>query len=305
MTKILRLIVFGFGLLILYQAWQTPEIKDLVNRLKQKPAIIEVKKRQTFFEDWSEEYVLGKINKAREEKSLSKLKINNKLNQAALVRLSLTLADDYEGSRSGITREVAVKNTGYYAKTVGNLVLLDFFKRNDPVEDWIEESIPAETLYLKDFSEIGIAIQNLTDRVNVYVILAQPQKLIPTKTTSKWGGPELWETVNKRRVERGVNPLNRKDELCTIASIRLNQLLDLGKLDGHAGFDPVLNRTDLKWIGEKYNVSEYLAHGYETALETVNGWENTLGHKSLLTGGEFVWGCIYAQNTFAVAITGY
>ena len=77
---------------------------------------------------------------------------------------------------------------------------------------------------------------------------------IPTKAT--WGGPEVWEAVNKRRVEFGVGQLNRKDELCTIASIRLNQLLELGKLDGHAGFQPVLDRADLKWIGEKYKVPD-------------------------------------------------
>lgn len=51
-----------------------------------------------------------------------------------------------------------------------------------------------------------------------------------------WTGPQLWEEVNKSRVEHGVNPLKQKDELCTIASIRLNELLELGKLDGHEGF---------------------------------------------------------------------
>ena len=122
-----------------------------------------------------------------------------------------------------------------------------------------------------------------------------------------WGGVELWETVNNRRKELGVNSLNQKDELCTIAAIRLNELMELGTLDGHVGFSKLSEeRDDLKWIFDKYGVTaEFLAVGGDSPEETVALWENTLGHKKLLTGGEYVWGCIYSQNTFAVAIAAY
>lgn len=122
-----------------------------------------------------------------------------------------------------------------------------------------------------------------------------------------WGGPDLWAEVNKRRQELGVNSLTQRDELCTIASIRLNELLELGKLDGHQGFSTMQeSRPDLRWIFEKYStIAEFLAVGGRTSEETVSLWENTLGHKKLLTGGEYVWGCIYAQDTFAVAITAF
>lgn len=127
------------------------------------------------------------------------------------------------------------------------------------------------------------------------------------KTTVSWGGPELWGAVNAKRVELGVNPLSQRDELCTTASIRLNELLELGKLDGHEGFSNLKERRpDLAWIFERYStIAEFLAVGGESPEETVSLWENTLGHKKLLTGGEYVWGCIYAQNTFAVAITAF
>lgn len=134
---------------------------------------------------------------------------------------------------------------------------------------------------------------------------------VPSRTTTAqlttWGGPDLWEAVNKRRTEFGVNTLGQRDELCTIASIRLNQLLELGKLDGHEGFSNMEEiRPDLAWIFEKYStVAEFLAQGGQSAQETVNLWENTLGHIKLLSGGEYVWGCIYAQNNFAVAITAF
>ena len=122
----------------------------------------------------------------------------------------------------------------------------------------------------------------------------------------KWGGPDLWAAVNKRRVEFGVNPLQVKDEICTIASIRLNQMLALGTLDGHKGFTSMpTDRPDLKPTFDKYNLSEFLVSGASSAQNAVDLWENTLGHKELLTGGQYVWGCIYAQNGFGVAIAAY
>ncbi|OGM25082.1 hypothetical protein A2962_02140 [Candidatus Woesebacteria bacterium RIFCSPLOWO2_01_FULL_39_61] len=129
----------------------------------------------------------------------------------------------------------------------------------------------------------------------------------PTKLNVSWGGPELWEAVNAKRVELGVNPLKTRSELCTVASIRLNELLELGKLDNHEGFSNLPERRpDLKWIFDDYStIAEFLAVGGKTPEETVSLWLNALGHRKLLDGGEYVWGCIYAQNTFAVAITAF
>ena len=133
-----------------------------------------------------------------------------------------------------------------------------------------------------------------------------PRQTVVESQSPTWTGPELWEAVNERRVELGVNSLSTKSELCTIASIRLNQLLDLGTLDGHEGFSKLSDeREDLLWIFEKYNLTEFLVAGAETPQEAVSLWENTLGHSKLLNGGEYVWGCIYAQGGFGVAITAY
>ena len=153
----------------------------------------------------------------------------------------------------------------------------------------------------------GLGNEGFTDVIITPVITQTQRKIVlPTKTPT-WGGPQLWEAVNKRRQELGVNPLQNREELCTIAAIRLNDLLELGKLDGHEGFSNFQDRRkDLVWILDKYGtVAEFLAYGGQTAQETVSLWENTMGHKKLLSGGEYVWGCIYAQNTFAVAIAAY
>lgn len=299
--------VLAVGIGVIVYAFQTIPLKNIGEEIANRS--ISFERNNTFLADWETESILNEINLAREEAGFSKVKINDQLNKAALSRLSVILTErDYEGTVTGLTRELAVKNAGYEAALIGDLVLMDFFKTNDPAAFWAKDEITKATLLHKDFREVGIAIKNDRDKVNVYVVLVSPRRrtaVAPAVVKTAWGGPQLWEAVNKRRVELGVNPLKQKEELCTIASIRLNQLLDLGKLDGHAGFVPVLERSDLKWISEKYNISEFLAQGYMTPEETVKAWENTLGHKALLSGGEYVWGCVYAQNAFAVAIAAY
>ncbi len=169
----------------------------------------------------------------------------------------------------------------------------------------------AQEYYDGLFEDLAAQRIQLTDKP-VVIISGEPESAsAPQKhsliSSVGWGGPELWEAVNKKRQERCVNPLNQADELCTIASIRLNELLALGTLDGHEGFSNLSERrSDLEWIFEKYStVAEFLLAGADTPDEAVSLWENTLAHKKLLTGGEYVWGCIYAQNSFAVAITAY
>lgn len=137
-----------------------------------------------------------------------------------------------------------------------------------------------------------------------------PQKANTNYTYTRVGysGPELWEAVNKRRIEHGVGGLSRSDTLCPIASARLNQLLGLGKLDNHAGFytmrdDP---NSPSSWVFKKYNISEFLVYIQNgSALDAVNLWDNTMGHQILLRGGQFTLGCTYAQNGFGVGIVAY
>lgn len=291
-----------------YFAFKGSNLKSIVSDLSQQRIYIQRDQNITFIPDWTAEELLAKINSERVSAGLSILKSGVKLDQSAKVRLSVILSEnDVDGSITGLSWEKALNNAGYDANLVGELVLTGFFKTNDPIAFWKNDSTSRGTLLHSDFKDVGIAVKNSTDKVDVYILLASPRKVVKQVVTPKiaWGGIELWNAINKRRVELGVNPLRQTDELCTIASIRLNELLELGKLDGHAGFVPLLERADLKWISEKYNISEYLIQGYPTPTEAVAAWENTLGHKSLLSGGEYVFGCVYAQNTFGVAIAAY
>ncbi len=156
--------------------------------------------------------------------------------------------------------------------------------------------------------------QILQDFQNTLASLTQPT---PTPTqkpnapvtqrpsaTISYTGPQLWEVVNKARVEHGVNQLSQRDILCTIAAIRLSQIRELGKLDGHDGFQGVYDKYKDN-PNMPNNVAEFLISGYPTPDQAVAAWLDTLGHKKLITGGEYRWGCIYAQDGFGVAITGF
>lgn len=170
---------------------------------------------------------------------------------------------------------------------------------------------------VNEYDQIVRNMERVSSREVIIKVTPTPREETPAPTREvtrqsvylnvDWGGPQLWDAVNDRRVANGVNPLQTRSELCTIASIRLNELLDLGRLDAHEGFSNMTERRpDLEWVFEKYsNVTEFLAYGGKTPVETVDLWQNTLGHSKLVKGGEYVWGCVYAQNSFSVAITAY
>ena len=313
--KFNRLLIFVLALIVsvlgVIRIW--PDITKTKLSVSQIPNIIPVirlpQNTESTIPDWTIDELLSKINKYRSEQKLAPLSLNTKLNNAAKSRLAvITQFEDFEGTQTGVTREKALENVGYGYSWIGDLNLIGFFKNNDPIKYWASIKNADLTLKDKNLKDIGIALKQSGEQVDAYMILASPQKKVSSTSGGmnvKWGGPQLWEAINKRRVELGVNPLREMDGLCTVAAIRLNQLLQLGKLDGHEGFVPTLNRDDLKWMTEKYNISEFLVSGYPTVNETIAAWENTLGHKKLLSGGEYVWGCVYAQNTFAVAITAY
>jgi uncharacterized protein YkwD len=118
-------------------------------------------------------------------------------------------------------------------------------------------------------------------------------------------GVELWEQVQKYRREHGVPELRQDTTLCTIASIRVNQLLDLRNLDNHDGFPPLIQKYQDSGQLEHLNVAENILSGYKTATEAVSGWDSSLGHRALMQDGSFVWGCAAANYGFAVLIAAY
>lgn len=158
----------------------------------------------------------------------------------------------------------------------------------------------------------------------IYPTLTETEKPTPTETAKPnsntqnqnikikqptpipyYTGVELWEQIQKYRREHGVPELRQDNTLCTIASTRVNQLLDLRNLDNHDGFPPLVQKYRDSGQLEHLNVAENILSGYKTAAEAVAGWDSSLGHRALMQDGSFVWGCAAANYGFAVLIAAY
>ena len=117
-------------------------------------------------------------------------------------------------------------------------------------------------------------------------------------------GQDLWQAVQNYRRAHALFAFEQSNELCTVASIRVNELLELGKLDNHDGFKPRADQFFEKNPGWT-SINENIAAGYQTAVQTVEwGWDQSLGHQALIQSKEYPKACAAANSGFAVLITG-
>lgn len=145
----------------------------------------------------------------------------------------------------------------------------------------------------------------------------KPQKVyIPAETPAQtdnlpaeyYTGEDLMQSVNKYRREHGVPELELHSGLCQLASRRLGEILSLGELDNHAGFEAYFNQYEISELSgpSLTNVAENLASGYPSAWEAVMGWDGSPPHRTfLLADGSYKWGCGAANRNFAVLIGGF
>src|SRR3989344_3152098 len=140
----------------------------------------------------------------------------------------------------------------------------------------------------------------------IYTPAASP---IPkAKTQSSYSGEDLMQAVNKYRREHGVPELQLHSGLCQLASRRLGELINLGDLDNHAGFESYFNDHQITELAGPAitNAAENLASGYATAWEAVIGWDSSPPHRTfLLADGSYKYGCSAANMGFAVLIGGF
>jgi len=246
------------------------------------------------------------VDSLRLEKELPSLISTESLNQAAEVILYDLLT--HQKLTPTIKPEDAATLYGFNYKNITSFTALLPSDQDFTAFPDLNELVQDTT-----YTHIGIAQkQDTIDSVSgtVFVlILAQPQKkTTPVQTASTpsyYTGVELWQEIQKYRLEHGVPPFKQDNTLCTIASIRVNQLLELGKLDDHNGFNPLV---------EKYRDSNQLIHsdvaenilsGYLTAPEAVSGWDSSLGHRKLMQDGSYVYACAAANYGFAVLIAAF
>lgn len=131
----------------------------------------------------------------------------------------------------------------------------------------------------------------------------QPQTQAQTNKPN-FTGQDLWQAVQNYRSAHSLFTFEQSNELCTVASIRVNELLELGKLDNHDGFkrrsEEFFERNP-GWTA----INENIAAGYQTAVQTVEwGWDQSLGHQALIQSKEYPKACAAANSGFSVLITG-
>lgn len=138
--------------------------------------------------------------------------------------------------------------------------------------------------------------------------------LNPVPVQKEFYDSELWETVNKKRKEKGVDELISNSWTCSVATIRLNANLKIG----NGGFDntsidkvidEVLKPFEKTPPPEKEDpipdfFVEFLNYGANLE-EVINSWENNMGSKELFTGKKYKYGCVAAQDGYGLVITAY
>lgn len=246
------------------------------------------------------------LDSLRTEKDLPSLISTESLNQTAQIILYDILT--HQNLDPVLNPEDVADLYGFNYQTITSFSALLPSNQNLTTFDHL-----TELALSSNYTHVGIAqkqdsINSSTGLIFV-IIFAQPQKKsAPTQTVSTpsyYTGVQLWQEIQKYRLEHGVPQFKQDNTLCTIASIRVNQLLELGKLDDHQGFSPLVERFRDSNQLIHHNVAENILSGYLTATEAVAGWDSSLGHRSLMQDGSYVYACAAANYGFGVLIAAY
>ncbi len=259
------------------------------------------------------EQVLGYLNEKRQENKLPPLVENTTLTKTARLATlevednnSLDESVDYESLLKAVSLD---KPPEIETLTVFVTGFGDFSQAMD-----LEKS---KLLSDQTFTQVGVATRqaNLQEVEGIIIVITtspsftQPDIQTSTQqsaTTKQptYTGQDLWLAVQNYRRAHQLPLLEQSNELCTVASIRVNELLELGKLDNHDGFDARADQFFERNPGWT-SINENIASGYETAVQVVEwGWDQSLGHQALIQSREYPKGCAAANAGFAVLITG-
>ena len=251
--------------------------------------------------------IASAFNGIRAEKKLQPLNRDPQLDQAAkLIAMSIL------GSASDsdiLPIDQAATAVGYSYQTITYLAGTYPLPPTSPIPEAFAQKTSDE-LIKKSYQQFGLFQQIQADEVLVVAILASPSEkpkvtAAPSRVVPSYTGAELWQEIQKYRREHGVPEFKQDNTLCTISSIRVNQLLELDKLDNHAGFEPLIDQFRDSNQLTYGNLAENILQGYPTATAAISGWDQSLGHQALLKSGAYVWACASANSGFAVLVAAY
>jgi uncharacterized protein YkwD len=260
--------------------------------------------------------ILEQLNANRIAQGLPELQTNTSLEKAARL-LSLEMEDSQtmeipENVRpflSAVSTSLPpeIETFAVFLTGLGNL-------------DQGESLASSSALSSRKFTEVGISQRTATfeeTRGTLVVVMASPpfantyeksgsEAKPPTVSAQPptYTGQDLWMAVQNYRRAHSLFEFKQANELCTVASIRVNELIELGRLDNHDGFGPRADEffeRNPDWTA----INENLASGYDTAIQAVEwGWDQSLGHQALLKSTEYPYACTAANQGYAVLITG-
>lgn len=149
----------------------------------------------------------------------------------------------------------------------------------------------------RENENLAIQLRQLTENLNQASLKTSPSK---PKANFNYSGDDIFKLVNDYRRQANVGDLSPDPNLCFLASLRLSQLLELGRLDSHQGFIDFNPTEKFKY----QRVGENLAAGYATAQEVVEAWEKSPGHNLTLKDPVNSLGCVASNRGFSVFTAG-
>lgn len=127
-------------------------------------------------------------------------------------------------------------------------------------------------------------------------LLPDIDSVIPDEVTSPSFEQELMGLINDHRLEQGLSPLVKEDELSFIA-LKHSQNMAMKVVPfGHLGFSQRCEESRLVLSGGNW-CAENVAMGYDTPKSVFNGWMNSAGHRANIESSKAtVTGIGYAIN---------
>ncbi len=96
---------------------------------------------------------------------------------------------------------------------------------------------------------------------------------------------EVIELVNIERANEGLSPLEKREDICELADIRAEELVEEfshTRPDGRSCFT-VFSDYNVSWSA----IGENIAAGYRTPQAVMNGWMNSSGHRANILSQNF------------------
>lgn len=256
--------------------------------------------------------LLNQLNSFRTDHQLAPLESDPRLDQIAQL-ITLSTAD--QSSDTGLSIDKLAAAVGYSYQDIAYLTAVFPL----PLVQTVDQSVISKSqdeLLDKTFTHTGLYAHHDPKRILFTMVLARPAKAPPAASRASAAAPsstpapaytgvELWDKIQQYRREHGVPEFKQDNTLCTLTSIRLNQLIQLGRLDNHDGFEPLVNQFRDQNKVSFGNLAENILQGYPNPDEALKAWDSSLGHQALLKSGAYVWACASANHGYAVLIAAY